>query len=178
MASPSLELHVFRSEWAAEVSSWAASSSEVLAWCSGTEVPVPATTIAAWSDDSDVDAFGLFDSDQLVAYGEVWVDHDEAETELARIIVAPGRRDSGMGRELTRLLAARARSVHPDVYLRVRRDNEAAVRCYAAAGFVPLGAPDQERFNIGQPVEYTWMRLDDGGLAPDPAGAVPSRDTP
>jgi len=148
VAASSLLLVRFSPEWATIVSTWATTSDEVLAWCSGTEAPVPAATVVAWSDDDVVDAYGLFDGDQLIAYGEVWVDHDEAETELARIIVSPGRRGGGVGCALTRMLAGRAAAVYVDVYLRVRSGNDVAVRCYGAAGFARLATSDEQRFNL------------------------------
>src|SRR5678809_255129 len=52
-----------------------------------------------------------------VGYGETWVDDDEREVELARIIVAPPARGRGLGRELTRLLVTEARRSYPDVVL-------------------------------------------------------------
>jgi [ribosomal protein S18]-alanine N-acetyltransferase len=158
MAGSSSQFVRFSPEWSTVVTTWATTSDEVLSWCSGAEAPVAATTIAAWGNEDNVDAYGVFDGDRLIAYGEVWIDHDEAEAELARIIVAPDRRQTGVGRELTRLLTARAREAYPDVYLRVRPGNEVAVKCYGAAGFVRLGSQEEKRFNVGQPVEYVWMR--------------------
>lgn len=122
--------------------------------------PGPAATVVAWSDDDAVHAYGLFDGDQLIAYGEVWVDHDEAETELARIIVSPSRRGGGVGRMLARLLAGRAAGEYADVYLRVRPGNDVAVRCYGAAGFTRLDTAHEQRCNVGQPVDYVWMRYE------------------
>ena len=164
MSSPwkhRVRLTAFDAVWATIVSTWATTNDEVLAWCSGAETPVPAATVAAWNDDELVDAYGLFDGDQLIAYGEVWVDHDEAETELARIIVSPGRRGAGVGRALTRMLADRAAATYVDVYLRVRPGNEVAVRCYGAAGFTRLTTSDEQRLNVGQPAVYVWMRYDE-----------------
>lgn len=160
VAASSLQLVPFSPEWATTVSTWATTSDEVLAWCSGTHFPVLSATVVAWSDDDDVAAYGLFDGDELIAYGEVWVDHDEAETELARIIVSPGRRGGGVGRTLTRMLAGRAAAEYVDVYLRVRPGNDIAVRCYGAAGFTRLATSDEQRFNVGQPVGYIWMRYE------------------
>lgn len=50
---------------------------------------------------------------------------------------------------------------HPAVFLRVRPGNEAALRCYGAAGFQRLSANDEQVFNLGQPVAYVWMRQAD-----------------
>jgi ribosomal protein S18 acetylase RimI-like enzyme len=105
-----------------------------------------------------VEAFAVRAGDgALVAYGELWVDHDEREAELARLIVDPLRRNLGVGRYLAACLAERARQRSPQVFLRVRPGNRAALRSYAAAGFTPASTADQEEWNRGQPVAYTWM---------------------
>jgi [ribosomal protein S18]-alanine N-acetyltransferase len=145
--------------WARTVSSWAVSAEEVAAWCSYADAPVPAEVIVGWGREDDVQAFAVRAQDGvLVAYGELWIDHDEHEVELARLIVDPARRNLGIGRALAAGLAERARQTYPQVFLRVRPGNTAAVRCYTAAGFAPASAAEQEEWNRGQPVPYTWMR--------------------
>lgn len=152
-----MQLRPFEPEHAPRVSSWARTEEEVAAWCSRTEVPVSPEVIAGWGEEPDVVAFGLFEDDELVAYGELWVDDEEDEVEVARLIVAPPRRGHGVGRELAGLLADRARQIHPKVFLRVRPDNQAALRSYAAAGFTRVAADEAKTWNEGQPVEYAWM---------------------
>jgi ribosomal protein S18 acetylase RimI-like enzyme len=142
---------------AAQLSGWARSPGEVAAWCSRTEAPVPPEVIAGWGAAPDVTAYGLVDGDEFVAYGELWVDDDESEVELGRLIVAPDRRGRGVGRRLTAALAEAARRVHPAVFLRVRPDNEPALRCYAAAGFRRVSPEDEAAWNEHQPVAYAWM---------------------
>ncbi len=64
-----------------------------------------------------------------------------------------------MGRCLAAGLARAARLLHPRVFLLVHPGNIAALRCYAAAGFVPV-EPDQAAvWNVGQPVDYAWLSL-------------------
>jgi ribosomal protein S18 acetylase RimI-like enzyme len=155
-----MQLRPFDPGLAPQVSSWARTESEVVAWCSRTEVPVPSEVIAGWGAEPDVVALGLFEGDDLVAYGELWVDGEEAEVELARLIVAPPRRGVGVGRELARLLAERARLMYPTVFLRVRRNNNAALRSYVAAGFTRIAADEEKTWNEGQPVEYAWMKYE------------------
>ena len=46
----------------------------------------------------------------------------------------------------------------PNVFLRVRSDNEVGIACYASAGFVRVSAEDETAFNAGQPAAYQWMR--------------------
>jgi len=45
------------------------------------------------------------------------------------------------------------------VILRVRPDNEQAIRCYAGAGFVAVPADEQPTRNDGQRFAYHWMVL-------------------
>jgi ribosomal protein S18 acetylase RimI-like enzyme len=96
-----------------------------------------------------------------VAYGEVWHDGVAGEAELARILVAPEERGRGVGRALTRLLAAEARAAGFDeVWLRVVPDNEQAIAAYRAAGFVRTSEEEERVFNEDQRLAYVWMRLE------------------
>lgn len=152
-----MQLTPFDPATASTVSSWARSAEEVQAWCSRSAVPVPADVIASWGSQPDVEAFALVDEGELVGYGELWVDEDEAEVELARLIIEPGHRGSGYGRRLVTELVARAQQQHPAVIMRVHPDNIAAIRSYRAAGFAPIPAAEQAEWNVGQPMAYTWM---------------------
>lgn len=142
---------------AAIVSSWARTIDEVTAWCSRDQAPVPAEVIVGWAREPGVSAYALTDQGRLVGYGELWVDHDEHEVELARVIVDPHRRNQGIGRRLIWLLAEEAKGTVPDVFVRVRPDNTAALRCYGAAGFARVSEAEEDQWNRGQPVRYTWM---------------------
>src|SRR3954468_11439723 len=136
------------------VASWAVGDEVVRSWCARDDGTVPADVVAAWSQADDVEAYLFWDdSGQPVAYGELWLDDEEGEVELARLLVAPDRRGRGVGRALVRALVARARSTHPelpDVILRVRPENTPAIRSYLAAGFVDLPADEQSTWNQGQ----------------------------
>jgi [ribosomal protein S18]-alanine N-acetyltransferase len=146
----------FTAGHAALVSSWALTTDEVMSWCSRAEAPVPPEVIEGWAAQEDVRAYLLVD-DAPIAYGELWIDDDEREVELARIIVSPHHRRRGLGRLLSAALADLARNHYSDVFLRVRPGNDAAVACYRAAGFVRLD-PDTERaWNEAQPSPYLWM---------------------
>jgi ribosomal-protein-alanine N-acetyltransferase len=148
------------------VASWAVGEEVVRAWCAVDSDSVPADVVAGWSLAEDVEAH-LFTTTvdgatELVAYGELWLDEEEGEVELARLLVAPTRRGQGVGRELVRALVEQARRTHPelpDAILRVRPENEQAIRAYAAAGFVAVPADEQTTWNQGQRFEYHWMVL-------------------
>jgi len=86
------------------------------------------------------------------------VDDEEAEVELARLIVDPGGRGQGLGQYLANELARLARLRHPRVILRVHPRNIAALRCYAAAGFEPVASDQSAAWNVGQPHDYVWLQ--------------------
>jgi ribosomal protein S18 acetylase RimI-like enzyme len=140
----------------------------VVGWCAGSPFSsewVPADTgapddvLARWLADPDISGYLLLDEGTPVAYGELWVEPDEDEAELAHLVVAPARRRRGHGRALAVALAEQARAdglAH--VTLRVRPDNVAGISCYLSTGFVRESEEEAERFNAGQPAAYQWMR--------------------
>jgi ribosomal-protein-alanine N-acetyltransferase len=147
---------------AALVASWAVGDEVVRAWCAVEGDAVPADVVMSWSEADDVEAylFRASDGGPLVAYGELWLDDEEGEVELARLLVAPEHRGRGLGRILVRELVAHARSIHrelPDVILRVRPESAQAIRAYVAAGFVDVPADEQATWNEGQRFAYHWM---------------------
>jgi ribosomal protein S18 acetylase RimI-like enzyme len=151
-----VELTVFEASHAAAVAGWSRSAEECRRWCSRDEVSPE--VVAGWSAAADVAAYVGIEEGQPVAYGELWLDDDEAEVELARLIVAPARRGRGLGRELVTRLTERALRHHPAVFVRVHPDNRPALRCYAAAGFLPVPPPQAQEWNRGQPFPYVWLR--------------------
>jgi len=60
--------------------------------------------------------------------------------QIGGIWVDPSQRGSGLGRAGTRALVRDLLSRVPRVTLHVRQDNDVAIRCYKAAGFVPVRA--------------------------------------
>jgi len=158
-----MDLVRFDPSLSAQVSGWARTATDTLAWCSRAEAPVPAEVIAEWGRARDVIAYGLVEGDDLIGYGELWVDRDGAEVELARLIVAPDRRGQDVGRRLAVALANEALRIHHVVFLRVRPDNGAALRCYAAAGFRRVAPEEETGWNTHQPVAYVWLSYDRDG---------------
>ena len=154
-----LQLRAFSAELADVVSGWVRTDEEALMWCGARAAPVPAAQVSAWAREDGVEQFGLYQGQRLVAFGELWVDDQEAEVELARLIVDPDVRGQGLGRYLTVALDRLARLRHPRVVLRVHPGNTAALRCYAAAGFEPVGPDQAAAWNVGQPVNYVWLSL-------------------
>jgi RimJ/RimL family protein N-acetyltransferase len=157
-----VRLQPFDPALAERIATWTTSADEVNAWSSRFDDHVPSEVIVGWSRADDVEAYvGVVDH-TVIAYGELWLDPDEGEVELARLLLEPSRRGQGLGKELTRSLVDRARQAHPElphVILRVRPDNAVARRAYLGAGFVELDAAEAKIWNEGQRTEYIWMRL-------------------
>ena len=152
-----MELRPFDPARATDVCGWTRSEAETRAWCGRDEARIPPEVIVAWGREKDVRAFGVSDGTLLVAYGELWLDDEEREIELARLIVAPGRRGKGVGRWLAAQLAREAQRLHPVVFLRVLPENVAALRCYVAAGFRRVAPAQEAEWNAQQPARYAWL---------------------
>ena len=156
-----VELSSFHPAHADLIATWPVDAAECLAWCSVESVS--GADVASWSNPvdgsgGDIEAWVLGIDGMPAAYGEVWFDGDEDEAELAHVIVAPAHRSTGVGRRLVEALADRGAERFESVIMRVRPDNLAARRCYAAAGFTQVPPAEQAQWNIGQPHAYVWMR--------------------
>lgn len=152
-----MDLRPFTADLAATVSSWPRSAAEITMWCGHSGGAVSVETVNGWAAQDGVRPYGLHDGRRLVAYGELWVDDEEAEVELARLIVDPRLRGRGIGRTLVARLVGLARAEHDDVFVRVHPDNEAALRCYAAVGFTRVSAEQEASWNASQPFRYVWL---------------------
>lgn len=121
-----MELRAFEGERSALVAGWASSAQEVSLLSGRNEFPFPAELMTSWRKVADdIRAYLYFDGENPIAYGELWLDDDEDEVELARIIVAPEFRGKGIGTEFVRALLVPALDAgYADLFLRVRPDNE------------------------------------------------------
>jgi ribosomal protein S18 acetylase RimI-like enzyme len=153
-------LSKFDASHAPLVLSWVRSATQLEFWCSRTDHPLTDDTIfTRWHADPSVTPHLLLEDGEVVAYGEIWRDDEEAEFELARLVVAPQARGRGVGKTLVGHLLEELRgSAYEWVYVRVVPDNEIAIACYEGAGFRRLDAADEARFNLEQPRAYTWLR--------------------
>jgi ribosomal protein S18 acetylase RimI-like enzyme len=143
---------------AARVVDWCADSPFSREW-----VPAGATdpdaVLAGWHADSDITGHLLLRDGAPVAYGELWVEADEDEVELAHLVVDPSLRREGLGRALAlELVTAAGAFQKSDLFLRVRPDNEVGIGCYRSVGFVAVSPDEETAFNAGQPAAYHWMR--------------------
>ncbi len=122
----------------------------------------PAGVLEWWGDD--VLPWILEGDGRPCAYGELWLDRDEDEVELARLIVPEPLRGQGYGGLLTRLLTARAATTGlATTMLRTTPDNTVAIACYAANGFTRLSPAEEAEWNEGQRRAWVWMLLSGAG---------------
>ena len=151
------------------VAGWSRSAEEARRWCSVADHPFPAERVRGWWVDPDVQPWLLIAEPgaQPVGYGELWLDADEDEVELARLIIDPAQRRRGLGRALVgHLLAAAEATGLSGCLLRVAPDNAPAIKLHQAAGFADVDAPRAVEWNQGQPAAYRWFELTRGAPGP------------
>ncbi len=121
--------------------------------------PIPSAEVIGWWEDPDVRPFVMLGADgEPVGYGEIWLDSEEDEVELARLILPAELRGRGFGQRLVRLLEAKADTTGLALtMLRVEPDNDRAIRCYLACDFERLGPEESAEWNKGQRREWVWM---------------------
>jgi ribosomal-protein-alanine N-acetyltransferase len=142
------------------VAGWSRSAEEAQRWCSIAEHPFPAERVRGWWADPDVQPSLLVEGPdaQPVGYGELWLDEEEDEVELARLIIDPAQRRRGLGRALVaQLVAAATATGLPYCLLRVAPDNAPAIALYRAAGFAEVEPDRAAEWNRGQPAAYRWF---------------------
>jgi [ribosomal protein S18]-alanine N-acetyltransferase len=142
------------------VAGWSRSAEEARRWCSVVEHPFPGERVRGWWAEAGVRPWLLVEGPDArpVGYGELWLDEEEDEVELARLIIDPAQRRRGFGRALVgHLVASAAATGLSGCLLRVAPDNDAAIGLYQAAGFFEVGADRTADWNAGQPAEYRWF---------------------
>jgi RimJ/RimL family protein N-acetyltransferase len=124
--------------------------------------PIPTEEVLEWWNTADVEPWVMLDADgDLIGYGEIWLDAEEDEVELARLIIPERLRGRGLGKHLVKLLMVKAAATGlATTFLRVMPDNDVAIGCYLACGFRRLGAEESAVWNEGQRREWVWMLLD------------------
>ena len=148
-------------EQAAVVAGWSRSADEARRWCSVAEHPFPPDRVRGWWAAPDVRPWLLVEEPDArpVGYGELWLDEEEDEVELARLIIDPAHRRRGLGRALVaQLIAAAEATGLSGCLLRVAPDNAAAIALYRAAGFAEVDAARAAEWNEGQPAAYRWYQ--------------------
>jgi ribosomal protein S18 acetylase RimI-like enzyme len=159
-----MELREFEAVHTAVVAGWATSAEEVGLLAGRAEYPFPVELVDDWRKvGDDIRPYLYFDGARPIGYAELWLDADEDEVELARIILAPDVRGKGLGPVFVRaLLGPALDSGYSDVFLRVRPDNVPAIRTYERAGFLRVADELAAEWNKVQPIAYTWMQYPTG----------------
>jgi ribosomal protein S18 acetylase RimI-like enzyme len=157
-----MRLIPFQNDHAAEILRWVTFHEEARQWGGpGIRWPLDVSLFPAWHADPEIQPYVLYEGEELLGYGEVWVDSEEEEVELARLLVKPARRGQGVGQRLVNLLMEQAvLSGYPMAFMRVFPDNHAALACYHRAGFSLVPPAEQQQYNQGQPIEYVWLQHD------------------
>ena len=150
----------FDQKWSETVLGWINSAEELLHWSARADFPLTdATVFDEWHSDPEITPYILLLDDELVAYGEVWLDEADGFSELGRMIVAPTHRRKGLGTLLIERLGSVVHETgHREVWLRVFSMNEAALGCYESAGFTRASTEETTALNAEQRFSFTWMR--------------------
>jgi ribosomal protein S18 acetylase RimI-like enzyme len=145
---------------AIDVASWPVSAEEARQWAGpGVQWPLDQSVFGRWHSDPDVQPYVHHADGVLVGYGELWVDSEQEEVEVTRVIVRPQNRSTGYGRQLVLLLLEKARLTgYPNAFIRVVPNNTNAIACYRGVGFVPVTDSEEAAYNLGQPTAYTWLK--------------------
>ncbi len=137
------------------VRTWVEASGEFSPWSS----PPILDEFRAVLADPEIRAYFLQRESTPIAYGELWVESDSDEVELARIIVDPHLRNCGIGTTLVNLLLQQSRSLPgKTAWVRVEPRNAVALACYAKVGFVRTTVEEEFTFNERQPRAYQWLK--------------------
>jgi GNAT superfamily N-acetyltransferase len=141
------------------VASWPQFLEESEPWVTAKLRPVPPDQVVGWWEPDYVEPWVMVSGDgRLLAYGELWIDPQEDEVELARLVVAPEVRGQGLGKRLVRALCdkAVATGLH-QLIIRVRAGNDIALHCYRSSGFQDVDPSRRAEWNVGQRQEYIWL---------------------
>jgi len=148
---PRWEMRPFAVVEAETIAHWAATPQDARQVTGDDDFPLTREQVAAWPSEAD-HALTLRRDGDLVAYGEVVVDEVEGDVEIQHLLVAPDMRRLGVGQALLSRLCAFVAGLHPypEVWARVGRDNETALRCARAVGFEEVEAMSGPR--------YRWLK--------------------
>ena len=125
--------------------SWMRSAEDCQLWAGARlSFPVDATTVPTALEFDVAESWGLYQEGSLVALGQI-VPKPDGRLHLARLIVAPNRRGSGIGRSLAaHLLRIALKSGARAVSLNVDPSNAPAISLYTGLGFSESPRPEDE----------------------------------
>jgi len=150
------ELRASTTEDLIAAASWLRSAEDCRLWA-GTRLAFPVDPVSVPSAlEFDVaDSWGLHQNRSLLAFGQIVPKCDD-RLHLARLIVEPSRRGSGLGRALaTHLLRLAIESGARPVSLNVDPSNIRAISLYASLGFVEHPRPEDEPGSSSLYLQYS-----------------------
>ncbi|MCA1060326.1 GNAT family N-acetyltransferase [Rossellomorea aquimaris] len=116
--------------------------------------PYSSDMFHSWYEEPDQFGYMLEEDSKSVAYGEIWVDEEEEDLELAHLVVEPSLRNKGLGKQLIKALLEKCKDYPYEwVYMRIEPLNKQAIQCYKGVGFVEEPSL-RSSFNS----RWIWMR--------------------
>lgn len=105
--------------------------------------------------------FAVTDADTIVGHVELSMIWPHLSCRLSRVLVDPGKRRQGFGREAVRLAVSRGFKHHrvDRVDLGVSNGNGDAIGCYEKEGFVHVGTWPAAIATDSGPIDVAWMTL-------------------
>ncbi|MBY6036900.1 GNAT family N-acetyltransferase [Fictibacillus nanhaiensis] len=91
----------------------------------------------SWYKAHDQMGYMFEEDSESVAFGEIWVDEEEKDLEIAHLVVKPSARNRGIGKRFIQKLLEKCKDYPYEwVFLRIEPKNEQALQCYKGVGFV------------------------------------------
>lgn len=139
------ELRASTTEDLVKAASWMRSVEDCQLWAGARlSFPVDAATVPTALEFDVAESWGLYQDGSLLALGQI-VPKSDDRRHLARLIVAPNRRGSGIGRALAaHLLRIALESGARAVSLNVDPANAPAISLYTSLGFSESPRPEDE----------------------------------
>ena len=138
------------------ITSWIRSAEECWLWtASRVAFPIELEGLPELIGLDEHESWTFVDhGEEPIAFGQL-VSKPAGRVHLVRVIVAPERRNTGVGRRLAEWLVERALARRPSVVsLNVDGGNEPAKRLYLSLGFRPVERPADE-----SPMDAVYMEL-------------------
>lgn len=140
------------------IAEWAVAREQSLVEFAGAH-PFGVTVISSWWNREGVEPLLLVDeSREPVAYGEVWDNPDEDESELTHLLIDPQRHSDDVYRHLLDGLVDRARkNDRSRCILRVPAGSRHVAQASRASGFRDVDQTIATAWNREQTRSYLWL---------------------
>jgi RimJ/RimL family protein N-acetyltransferase len=161
-----LHLRPFEEDDFATLISWVPTADALWQWCAAFFThPLDAAQLRRYRDSAQTpgtrDIFAVVQDAETVGHIELSMIWPHLSCRLSRVLIAPGHRGRGLGREAVRLAVAHAfeRYSVDRVDLGVASDNAVAIAAYAREGFRPVGTWPRAITAGGRTIDVAWMTL-------------------